>query len=202
MVRRRLSLSLPFSLSLSLSVANVLLAAACVAAIAVPEEGLPPQRGASMIAFVTTSGGHAEIAVADGEGVSPPRVITSLRSHVTHPRLSNSREHIVFSSDYGRGHPILFVVGSDGTHLRPLSVEDDPAIQVAADWAPDDSMLVTEEIDPVTGFTRLFIVDAEVWNDSLSLLLSISLCSSLILSIFLFSLFSLSLFSLKLCFGE
>jgi len=35
-------------------------------------------------------------------------------------------------------------------------------IQVAADWSPDDSMLVTEEMDPLTGFLRLFIVDAEV----------------------------------------
>lgn len=43
-----------------------------------------------------------------------------------------------------------------------MTVDEVHPIQVAADWSPDDSMLVTEEVDPLTGFLRLFIVDAEV----------------------------------------
>lgn len=116
-----LSLFLLSSLSLSL-----LFSLSSVSPIPIPDH-LPPHLESSVVTFVTSSNGYSELSIAKGEGEgeeTEARVITRLRGQITHPRLSHTREEIVFSSDYGREHPILFVIGSDGKNMRPLTVDE------------------------------------------------------------------------------
>ena len=114
-----------------------------------------------LITFVANQNGFPEIAVVPSDGSSPPRILTSMKTmHVEHPRLSHSKEKIVFSSDFESKFPILYTIGVGGGKPEPLTASVRGA-QIAADWSPDDTMLVMEEIHGATEFTRLVLVDAE-----------------------------------------
>jgi len=115
-----------------------------------------------LIAFVANQNGFPEIAVVPSDGSSPPRILTDMRTtHVEHPRLSHSRQTIVFSSDFEAKFPILYSIGVDGDN-KPIPLTSTVlGAQIAADWSPDDSLLIMEEVDENTQFTRLVLIDAE-----------------------------------------
>ena len=115
-----------------------------------------------LIAFVAISeNGFPEIAIVPSDGSSAPKILTDMRTkHVEQPRLSHSRQTIVFSSDFQTNEPILYTIDVNGGKPIPLTVSVQGA-QIAADWSPDDSLLVMEEVHEETEFTNLVLIDAE-----------------------------------------
>jgi Tol biopolymer transport system component len=115
------------------------------------------------ITFISTRNGFSDVAVVDVQSFeSQPRILTNLRTpHTAHPRINHALDRVVFMSDH-EGNPALYVVDIHGDNVvQRLAKFEDHDIQIAADWAPDDSMLVIEYIVPETGHTRLALIDAE-----------------------------------------
>ena len=134
---------------------------ACICSAVLCEEGL--------ITFVTGKiDGAQEVATIAPEGLPEVRVIPGTRGmHTSTPRLSHSQKEIVFSSDLDSEHPLLYVVPVDGSESprRLTTLDPERYVELAAEWASDDSMLVMEYIDTKAtghsqGHIRIAVVSA------------------------------------------
>mmetsp|Transcript_6362 Transcript_6362/g.8467 ORF Transcript_6362/g.8467 Transcript_6362/m.8467 type:complete len:319 (+) Transcript_6362:146-1102(+) len=116
-----------------------------------------------LISFISTRNGISEVAVVPADGSSEPRVLTDLQSEVSNPRLSHKSDKIVFSTNYQSEHHMLWVVDVEGAmkphRLTQFPMED--GVEIAADWSPDDSMLVVELVSLESGFTHIYLIDFE-----------------------------------------
>ena len=100
-----------------------------------PAAALFAQRG--LIAFVSRSGGNAEIMVMEANRLQPRR-LTDHPAADTNPTVSPDQTRVAFVSERD-GNPEIYVVNADGSGLRRLtsapSAETDPA------WSPSGAQL-------------------------------------------------------------